>query len=217
MERKRRFQTRAQYNEQKEKSSPFYKMDKMLNYLIAIVAILIVVTLGWIVSRDDEPSEKAEEQQQQADKPPQDAKGTGEEDDKEQSGEGQTTGDNEQGEKPEQDADEVVTPSTDPNVLEVRTNENWPAYPTAQTGEHFSTFEKGHIDYEEKLKAIFSVLDIEQENSYVWRIGNNGSAQTAIAIVYAQNKEKIYRVSIEWVDGEGWKPMKYDVLNSLPN
>ena len=28
-------------------------------------------------------------------------------------------------------------------------------------------------------------------------------------------KEKKYRVSIEWIDGQGWKPVKLEVLNSL--
>ncbi|MEG0385146.1 MAG: YrrS family protein [Solibacillus sp.] len=219
MERKKRFQTRAQYTEEKAKSSKFYKMDKMLNYLIAVVAILIVVTLGWLISGDDESSDQAEEQQQ-VDKPSQDAVGQGEDsEDQSTPTEGQS---NEEDEEPvadtEQDVDQsntVVTPSAEPNVKEVHTNADWPAYPTAQTGEHVSTFEKGHIDYEEKLKAIFSVLDIEQENSIVWRVGNNGDAQSAIAVVHSKDKGKIYRVSIEWGDNEGWKPIQYEVLNSL--
>ncbi|MEK4426347.1 YrrS family protein [Solibacillus sp. FSL K6-1523] len=219
MERKRRFQTRAQYTEEKAKSSKFYKMDKMLNYLIAVVAILIVVTLGWLISRDGEPSDQAE-QQQQVDKPSDEEVAQGD-DGKEQStkpideqdkDDEEQAVDSEQGDEP---TDTVVTPSTDPNVKEVHTNASWLAYPTEQTGEHVSTFEKGHIDYEEKLKAIFSVLDIEQQNSIVWRVGNNGNAQSAIATVHSKDKEKIYRVSIEWVDNEGWKPIQYEVLNSL--
>lgn len=219
MERKRRFQTRAQYTEEKAKSSKFYKMDKMLNYLIAVVAILIVVTLGWLITRDGEPSEQVVEQQQE-DKPSQDEVGQGG-DGKEQSTkptDGQSNEDEEQDASTVQDdelTDTEVTSSSDPNVKEVYTNANWPAYPTAQTGEHVSTFEKGHIDYEEKLKAIFSVLDIDQQNSIVWRVGNNGNAQSAIAVVHSKDKEKIYRVSIEWIANEGWKPIQYEVLNSL--
>ncbi|MEG0472097.1 MAG: YrrS family protein [Solibacillus sp.] len=219
MERKRRFQTRAQYTEEKAKTSKFYKMDKMLNYLIVVVAILIVVTLGWLISRDGEPSDKVEEQQQ-ADKPSQDKAGQGA-DGKEQSTrptDDQTNENEEQAADPEQETDlsnTVVTPPAEPNVKEVHTNAKWPAYPTAQTGQHVSTFEKGHIDYEEKLKAIFSVLDIDQETSNVKSVKNNGNASSAIAVVQSKDKEKIYRVSIEWIDNEGWKPIQYEVLNSL--
>lgn len=219
MERKRRFQTRAQYAEEKVKTSKFYKMDKMLNYLIAVVAVLIVVTLGWLITRDGETSDQVE-QQQQVDKPAKDDQAQGGD------GQDQTTkpiddqdkDDEQQEADTEQDVegmDTIVTLSADPNVKEVHTNANWPAYPTEQTGEHVSTFEKGHIDYEEKLKAIFSVLDIDQENSSVKRVNNNGNAQSAIAVVQSNDKEKIYRVSIEWIDNEGWKPIQYEVLYSL--
>ncbi|ATP41222.1 hypothetical protein CSE16_14820 [Solibacillus sp. R5-41] len=219
MERKRRFQTRAQYTEEKSKTSKFYKMDKMLNYLIVVVAVLIVVTLGWIISRDGEPNDQAGEQQQ-ADKPLIDEEGQGG-DGKEQPTkptDGQSEEDEEQVADHEQDdelSNSIVTSSADPNVKEVHTNASWQAYPTAQTGDHVSIFEKGHIDYEEKLKAIFSILDIEQENSFVWSVRNNGNAQSAIAVVYSKDKEKIYRVSIEWMDNEGWKPIQYEVLNTL--
>ncbi|MER2114905.1 MAG: YrrS family protein, partial [Solibacillus isronensis] len=72
-----------------------------------------------------------------------------------------------------------------------------------------------HIDYEEKLKAIFSVIDLQQENSIVLRVNNNGSAESAIAVVTSMDKEQKYRVSIEWVDNEGWKPVQVEVLTTL--
>lgn len=59
------------------------------------------------------------------------------------------------------------------------------------------------------------MTDLEQENAIVLRVGNNGSAKSAIAVVTSMDKEKKYRVSIEWLDGEGWKPTKLEVLNSL--
>lgn len=118
-------------------------------------------------------------------------------------------------EQPTSESGNMVSPSDDPAVKEVITNPNWPAYPTAQTGEHVSTYEKGHIDYEEKLKAIFSVIDLQQENSIVLRVNNNGSAENAIAVVTSMDKEQKYRVSIEWVDNEGRKPIQVEVLSTL--
>lgn len=222
MERKRRFQTRQQYAEQKSKKTKFQKADKRLNYLIAVVAVLIVATLIFIITQEPSPKNEAEQQDSPAevatDVPEDDA--------------GQETEDNEtetnvpeeaeveenssdETEQPTSESGNMVSPSNDPAVKEVITNPNWPAYPTAQTGEHVSTYEKGHIDYEEKLKAIFSVIDLQQENSIVLRVNNNGSAENAIAVVTSMDKEQKYRVSIEWVDNEGWKPIQVEVLSTL--
>lgn len=222
MERKRRFQTRQQYADQKSKQTKFQKADKRLNYLIAIVAVLIVATLIFIITQDPSPENEAEQQES----PEEVAIDVQEED------AGQETEDNEpetnvqeeveedvdsldETEQPTSGSGDIVSSSSDPAVKEVITNPNWPAYPTAQTGEHVSTYEKGHIDYEEKLKAIFSVIDLQQENSIVLRVNNNGSAQNAIAVVTSMDKEQKYRVSIEWIDNEGWKPVQVEVLSTL--
>ena len=62
MDRKRRFQTRQQYAEQKTKQTKFQKADKRLNYLIAIVAVLIVATLIFIITQEPEPKNEAEQE-----------------------------------------------------------------------------------------------------------------------------------------------------------
>ena len=51
MERKRRFQTRQQYAEEKAKDTLFDKLDKHLYMLIAVVAIAIIATLAILISR----------------------------------------------------------------------------------------------------------------------------------------------------------------------
>ena len=40
-------------------------------------------------------------------------------------------------------------------------------------------------------------------------------AATAIAVVTSMDKQQKYRVSIEWIDGEGWKPTRLEVLNAV--
>ena len=221
MERKRRFQTRQQYADHKAKETKFEKADKSLNYLIGIVAILIVATLIFIISREPTPTNEAEQGELPADV------ATNEQADNEV---GQVTDDDQtvnnvledeeqlsqdESEQPAVESDNIVTPSADPVVQEVLTNPGWQAYPTAQTGEHVSTYEEGHVDYEEKLKAIFSVLNIEQENSIVVRVKNNGNAKNAIAVVTSMDKQQKYRVSIEWFDNEGWKPVQVEVLTTI--
>ena len=188
-----------------------------MNYLIALVAVLIVVTLWILISGDrDNDSDVAQtpEQNEITDKMGDDATEddqTTEAIEEETSDEGEST--DIEGEKTS--TDNTVDTSNDPIVAEVQTNPNWEAYPTQQTGEHVSTFKKGHIDYEEKLKAIFSVTDLQQDNSIILSVRNNGTAQSAIGVVTSKDKEKKYRVSIEWIDGQGWKPVKLEVLNSL--
>ncbi|MEK4386618.1 DUF1510 family protein [Solibacillus sp. FSL W7-1464] len=223
MERKRRFQTRQQYAEQKTKQTKFQKADKRLNYLIAIVAVLIVATLIIIIKQEPDAKNEAEQQDSAAevttDAPEEDAGQETEDNETEtnvpEETEEEHITDESEDEQPASESGEMVSPSDDPAVKEVITNPNWPAYPTAQTGEHVSTYENGHIDYEEKLKAIFSVIDLQQENSIVLRVNNNGSAKNAIAVVTSMDKEQKYRVSIEWVDNEGWKPVQVEVLSTL--
>ncbi|MCH7322190.1 YrrS family protein [Solibacillus sp. MA9] len=219
MERKRRFQTRQQYAEEKAKSSKFDRLNKNLNILIAIVAIAIVVTLAIILSNDSVPKDQAEPKEKNEHVVSKEQQSNEDQTSGDQTNAGSTDVNDEDDENVTEETTDVVEntilPSVDPIVDEVQVNSAWAAYPTEQTGEHVSTFESGHIDYEEKLKAVFSVLDLQQENSIVLRVKNNGSANTAIAVVTSMDKTEMYRVSIEWIDGEGWKPTRLEVLNSV--
>jgi hypothetical protein len=49
-----------------------------------------------------------------------------------------------------------------------------------------------------------------------WFIGNNGSPSKAVATVSNKAQSEIYRVNIEWVEGEGYKPTQLEVLNTNP-
>lgn len=218
MERKRRFQTRAQYAEEKANETKFQKVDKKLHYLIAIVAVLIVLILGWNVTRDTDRASDTGEQQttEPTDNETESAMPEEQEpvDEPSQATDDELQDEEEPAEQENGDVSEnTVSPSTDPDVKEVQTNPNWPAYPTQQTGTHVSTYEKGHIDYEEKLKAIFSVTDLQQGNSIVKSVRNNGGTEKSIGIVTSMDKTIAYRVSIEWINGEGWKPVQLEVLN----
>ena len=210
MERKRRFQTRQQYAEQKAKETKFDKANNYLNYLIALVAILIVGTLWILISGDSESDKDVAQNPEQMETKDNQSK----EEQPTEATEDDASNESESANDMTDKTNEVST-STEPNVAEVQTNPNWEVYPTQQTGEHVSTFKKGDIDYEEKLKAIFSVTDLQQENSFILSVRNNGTAQSAIGVVTSKDKEKKYRVSIEWIDGQGWKPVKLEVLNSL--
>lgn len=200
MVRNKRFVTRSEYAEENKRLTTIHKIGKHLNIYILIVAALTVIILAFTIMTNgtDEatPDHEAEEAV------------TAEQPAVEEPVEGLVT-------EEQPVAQEQVETVEDPVVGEVRTNPAWAPYPTQQTGPHTSTFEKGHIDYEEKLAAIFSVTDLVQEDSFIKSVRNNGSASSAIAVVTSKDGAKMYRVSIEWLDGQGWKPVKLEVLKTL--
>ena len=49
----------------------------------------------------------------------------------------------------------------------------------------------------------------------VWFLGNGGRPDKSIGVVSSNNKSEIHRVYLQWVDGQGWKPEKMEVLNTL--
>lgn len=190
------------------------KLDKTLNYLIALVVVLIGISLFVIFSIQEEPEELAEEpvasEEKAEEKEDIESAGAEQLDDPEEE-----TVETEGQEQNEETSDVVVESVNEGNVTERWTSEQWGPYPTEQVGEHTSTFQKGHIDYEEKIDAVFSVLPIAKVDSIVWSMRNNGDAKSARAVVSNKNKTDNYRVMIEWVEGEGWKPIVVEVLTTV--
>lgn len=198
----------------REKRRNEKKMDKVLNILIALVSVGIVIALTVIFSTEPNKKETAEEPKEpQTEEPAVDTPEQKQEVDEVEDVFDET--DEETSEETVED-EVVVLPSDERNVSEVWTNEAWAPYPTEQTGTHVSTYESGHIDFEEKLKAFYSVIPLDPDASIVWAVRNNGSTTSSYGVISSKNKQDIYRVSIEWVDGEGWLPLEVQVLNTLP-
>lgn len=107
------------------------------------------------------------------------------------------------------------TPSDDPIVAERVVNTAWKPVGTSQSGEHTSVYSEGHVDWTEKLQAISYTTGLSADNMIVWIIQNGGSPQKSIGVVSSKNKEEKYRVYLQWVDGEGWKPEKMETLKTL--
>lgn len=228
-EEKMEFLTRShektRTNRRKEK-----KMNRTLNYLIALVSVLLVISLAVIFTTGDE--DKSQEQVQTEDNGLESENNRAEEsenltvveeDQHEDEAQSETNKDatNEQsveddnGDVDINQATGVTNASNDPLVAEIWTSNEWQPYPTAQKGEHRSTFAQGDIDYEEKLQSIFSVIPIKQQESIIWSVKNNGNAKSAIAVISSNDKVQKYRVAIEWVEQQGWKPVQVEVLNTL--
>ncbi|MDM5249411.1 YrrS family protein [Lysinibacillus sp. G4S2] len=192
------------------------KLDKLLNVLIGIVVILIIITATYVFKWQDDVAKDEPRQEQKKDN--EDVK---EEPSKEQSNDVTAKEEKPAKEKPteekqtsEQDAINETT-SDNPIVDKVITNKNWQPTATAQSGQHVSSYDDKSIDWAEKVATVTAVTGIEKDNMIIWRMGNNGSASSAIATVSTNDKTKMYRVSMEWVDNEGWLPIKLEQLNTL--
>lgn len=193
------------------------KLDKLLNVLIGIVVILIIIVATFVFkwqddagqAEKDEPIQEQKNHKEDVKEEPskeKDHDGTAQEGTKEEAtDENQTS---------EQDAT-IETTSDDPIVDKVVTNKSWKPTPTTQTGQHVSSYDDKSVDWAEKVDTVTAVTGIDKDNMIIWRIKNNGSANSSIATVSTNDKTKIYRVSMEWVDNEGWLPMKLEQLNTV--
>lgn len=107
-----------------------------------------------------------------------------------------------------------ITPD-DEIVAETIINASWQPIGTTQTGEHASQYDRASVDWDEKQQALAYATGLSKDSMIFWRIKNGGGPQKSVGIVSSTNKAEKYRVYLEWVDGEGWKPVKMDVLNTL--
>lgn len=205
------------------------RSDWFLNSLIAVVALLIVVTLVFIF-KDDGDVQKAEEnavEEKQADKnslAEEDKVVTEEEpkEEKEEQPEKDTAAkvENEDStdetpETSEEPGTLTHKPSDDKVVIETIVDTSWEPIATSQTGEHVSSYDGKSVDWNEKKEAIAYATGNSADSLIFWKVNNGGSPQKSIGIVSTYDKSEKYRVYIEWVEQEGWKPVQVDVLNTL--
>lgn len=207
--------------------------NTILNALIGIVIVLIIITAGFIFLGNDDEPEKADSTKDTESTETADGSEAEEEvDPEDQIGsepitEEEATEDSESSEEEATEEESTTTedsttggtvtstPSDDPLVSERIVNTGWKPVGTSQTGEHTSVYTEGHVDWDEKLKAMAYTTGLSADNMIVWRIENGGSPQKSIGVVSSNDKEEKYRVYLEWVDGEGWKPEKMETLKTL--
>lgn len=105
--------------------------------------------------------------------------------------------------------------SNDPIVSETVVNTSWEPVGTSQDGDHVSSYQKNSVDWNEKIKAVTYATGLSGNDMYVMMVANGGGPQKSIATVQSKDQSEKYRVYLQWVDGEGWKPEKMDVLKTL--
>lgn len=177
------------------------RADKMLNYLIVFMILLILITITIIVKNASSEPEPAKELPNE---PPietvnkQPAKERDEQDEVKQA--------------PAKQKEETLVDG-DPIVASVIVDPAWEPTPTTQTGEHVSLY-VASTDWQEKIETLSRTTGLAHDNMIVLRVGNNGGAQNAIGVVTSADGTEKYRVSMEWVDKEGWLPTKLEKLHT---
>ncbi|WP_046174145.1 DUF1510 family protein [Domibacillus indicus] len=205
-----------------ERKTKRRKTNRILNTAIAVVVLLIII-VGFTIfaggNNDEEPAAPEETKQDQTaavsdeetEEEPAQSEETGTEDESEPA-ETEEPAEEEQTEEEPADEEVIVSEGTDPNVEEDIVNPNWEGVGTSQTGEHTSSFETDSTDWQEKEQALAYATGIPLSDMTVWYISGDGP-QAAIGTVSPKsNQDEAYRVHIEWVDGEGWKPTKVQKL-----
>lgn len=195
------------------------KTNRILNTAIAVVVLLIII-VGFTIfagGNDEEPAalEETKQDQTAAVSDEETEEETEEETADEPTEEPAVTEEPaEEEETEEKPADEevVVSEGTEPNVEQDIVNPNWEGVGTTQSGEHASSFETDSSDWQEKEQALAYATGIPLSDMTVWYISGNGPQGAIGTVSPKSNKNEAYRVYIEWVDGEGWKPIKVQKL-----
>ncbi|MCP1159881.1 DUF1510 family protein [Bacillus infantis] len=208
------------------------KTNIILNTLIGVVLLLIIIVSAAIFlgGNDDEAAEQApasekadpENNDKNNDNNTSDETAGQEEEADQAEDSAQDGGDAENahednGEEAEEDQDieedaEVTDGGSAPDVEKTIVNPSWQPVGTSQTGEHTAVYEG--VDWNEMVQAITYATGIPESNMTIWFLGNNGPNQS-VGTVSTKDQQEKYRVYIEWVDGQGWKPVKMEELNSI--
>lgn len=100
--------------------------------------------------------------------------------------------------------------ATDSNVSEAYTGD-WDPVGTEQEGPHNTDFNDGSQDRIEIKRATSLVTGLSEDNMVEHWVGNNGPDKV-IATVSDSSGQEVYRVFLDWVDGEGWQPTQVEEL-----
>ncbi|USK53847.1 DUF1510 family protein [Cytobacillus solani] len=210
------------------------KTNLVLNMLIGLVILLIIfvsvkIFFGGndenaaekeqkIESKQDEKDIDTEENKNSAIDENKDEKQTESETentDESEENSADTKADDEIDPIPANEEEAVVTEGgSNGNVKKTIENPSWNPIGTTQTGEHYAVYDKESVDWAEMLQAISYATGVDQSNMNVWFLGNNGFNKS-VGTITTKDQKQIYRVYIDWVDGQGWKPTKVEELNEV--
>lgn len=201
------------------------KTNIILNSLIVIVlALIFFVAYTIFLSGDDKAAPEKEDTKtanQASEKEDKDTEknDAAQETEEDTDTEEVTDEESEEAAAPEQEDDsQAVITEGDGTTNVVRTIENpaWKPVGTVQTGEHTPVYDKSHVDWQEMLKAISYATGLEESNMTLYWLGRDKTTGAgSFSTVASKDKQQKYNVYLEWVDGEGWKPVKVEELSVI--
>lgn len=200
------------------------KLNRVYNVLIVLVAVLIVFVGGQMMfgSSEEKENAKTATASQQVEK-------TDKQDKKEDSmsiyeeSEDELTNTEAEELVAEEETDEdtnledsepIIEENPDPSsdAARIITDPSWQPIGTQQSEPHTATYSKNSVDWNEMLQAVSYATGLGTDDMTVWRIGNNGGPNKAVATISSKTDKKKYRVQIDWVENEGWKPVVVEEL-----
>ncbi|WP_231689618.1 YrrS family protein [Bacillus sp. FJAT-27245] len=209
--------SRFRYREKRKKT------NIILNSLIAIVILLILVVGFSIFAGNDDAAPKNPDKAQVGEKAgganngeaggksggkdSSDADSTAGDDDNSQSDDDSQTDEDAGGEP-------VITEGgSSPNVKRTIENPDWKPVGTSQSGDHRVVVDSSSPDWDEMHNALAYAIGTDKGNMTTWWLERDRSKEGgAIGTVTAKGSDQAYRVYIEWVDGQGYKPVKVEEL-----
>ncbi|OFD79317.1 YrrS family protein [Bacillus mycoides] len=92
-----------------------------------------------------------------------------------------------------------------------QTNPSWKPIGTEQGAKPAMKFKEGTVDWNEMKKAISYAVDVPESQLIFDFIGNSGNNK-AYGNVRDKQSNKKYKVDIDWVENQGWKPVSVQVV-----
>ncbi|PLT34616.1 YrrS family protein [Bacillus sp. V5-8f] len=192
------------------------KVNKFYNFSIAVVSLLIVIVAVTIFFGNNK-APKSETAASNSGSEKQQTEQSGQEEAQGEEGVQEASNTEDDQSVSAQDAEEEENVGQEAADSEEAEEEEGPAEPkvgepvgTTQTGEHVASFEKGSADWNEMTQAMAAGTGLDPANMTIWWLGNGGAPNKAVGTVSAKNDPKKYKVYMEWVDGEGWKPVSVE-------
>lgn len=110
----------------------------------------------------------------------------------------------------------VTEGGSSPNAEQTIENPDWKPVGTTQEGQHTAVYDSSSADWQEMLKAISYATGLDQGNMTVWFLGRDRSTENgSVGTVSSKDKQQKFRVYLQWVDGQGWKPTKMEQLSEV--
>lgn len=202
------------------------KDTKKINRLILLAVLLVLLLIGFIIfggsddeedineDQNNEENELNDEDEQPVDEGESEEDGTtnGENDEAtENNGDDDNTNGNEDDLATGGNAEEEHLDSDDPNVLNVIVKE-WSVLETEQEEPHVINLNEDSIDRQEIELAIASALELNREQLTYWWLESGGIPDRIVGTVEDRQSSEIFRVYLNWIENEGWKPNRVEVL-----